>query len=307
MEEMRYQAPEFAPWDGQRVPVTLLSGYLGAGKTTLVNHVLAAAQRPITVLVNDVGEINIDAALIRRRSADTVELTDGCVCCSLNGGIAQAFSEMIDRPEPPAQVLIELSGVADPSRVLPWARTPGFRLDGVVTALDASVEADSHRELSRETIDIQLAAADLVVLTKLDRVEALHGPAGAAAATTAAVEWCRRVAGDVPIVAAATAIASAAWLSLGGQGPGTESPTSDPTLFDSHRVETVPLPNPITVDGAEALLVDLADSVVRAKGIAAGAAGERYRVERVGQRNEVTLLSAAEPFSPTPLVVIHAD
>ena len=68
--------------DGRRVPVTLVGGYLGSGKTTLINELLGRTDRPIAVLVNDVGEVNVDAALISRRSSDTIELTDGCVCCS---------------------------------------------------------------------------------------------------------------------------------------------------------------------------------------------------------------------------------
>ena len=74
---MRYQEPEFLPWDGRRVPLTFVSGYLGAGKTTLINNVLAVTDRPIAVLVNDVGEINVDAKLIKRHSGDTIELNDG--------------------------------------------------------------------------------------------------------------------------------------------------------------------------------------------------------------------------------------
>lgn len=305
---MRYEAPEYAPWDGQRVPVTLLSGYLGAGKTTLVNEVLIAAERPITVLVNDVGEINIDAALIRRRSADTVELTDGCVCCSLNGGLAEAFAAMLERDEPPAQVLIELSGVADPSRVTPWAHTPGFRLDGVVVALDASVDLDQHRPTSRDTIDTQLRAADLVLLTKLDRIEADGGADEVVRAVAELTSRCREIASsELAVVAAPNATANAAWLTLGATGPGTAAKPPPPTLFDSHRVETVPLPNPISADDATTLLESLPETVVRAKGIGASADGARLRVERVGLRNTVTELTAAEPFSPTDLVVIHAD
>ena len=71
---MLYDEPEFAPWDGRRVPVTLVGGYLGAGKTTIINDLLARTTRPIAVLVNDVGSINIDAALVARHSGDTIEL-----------------------------------------------------------------------------------------------------------------------------------------------------------------------------------------------------------------------------------------
>jgi len=301
---MGYQAPEFAPWDGQRVPVTLLGGYLGAGKTTILNEVLKSADRPITVLVNDVGEINIDAAFIRRRNADTVELTDGCICCSLSGGLAETFAEMILRPEPPAHVVIELSGVADPSRVAPWARTTGFRLDGVVVAFDPTTDPEEHSELTRSTIESQLRAADLVLLTKLDRV-AKDGLDSVTEAIDRASNWCHRIRPGVPVVTAPSATANAAWLSLGGRGPGTEVPPPTPSLFDSHFVETVALVNPTTRAALEQTLAELPPTAVRAKGIGAGRNGERYRAERVGQRVEVAELSAAEQYAPTDLVVIH--
>ena len=82
-----------APWDGRRVPMTLLGGYLGSGKTTVLNDLLRRTDRPIAVLVNDVGEVNIDAALLKRRSGDTIELTDGCVCCSIKDSLAATLAD----------------------------------------------------------------------------------------------------------------------------------------------------------------------------------------------------------------------
>jgi G3E family GTPase len=121
----RYVEPEFLPWDGRRVPLTFVGGYLGAGKTTAINEVLAHTDRPIAVIVNDVGAVNIDAALIRRRHGDTIELTDGCVCCSSVDGLGAAFDQIRARPEPPDHVLVELSGVAEPSQVVPWGWSAG--------------------------------------------------------------------------------------------------------------------------------------------------------------------------------------
>ena len=80
-----------APWDGRRVPMTLLGGYLGSGKTTILNALLRTTDRPLAVLVNDVGEINIDTRLLRKRAGDTLELTGGCVCCSLREGLGAAL------------------------------------------------------------------------------------------------------------------------------------------------------------------------------------------------------------------------
>ena len=160
---------EFAPWDGRRVPVTLLAGYLGAGKTTTLNHLLARTDRPIAVLVNDVGEINIDQRLIARRHGDVVELTDGCICCSLANGLADAFEQLKARPSAPDHLVIELSGVADPTQVVPWARSPGFRLDSVVTMVDAEHIVDRLEDpLTSPLIQRQLDAAD-VVLDDQDR------------------------------------------------------------------------------------------------------------------------------------------
>ena len=158
-----------APWDGRRVPVTLLGGYLGAGKTTVINEVLARTDQPIAVLVNDVGEVNVDAALVRRRHGDTIELTDGCVCCSLAGGLAEAFEGLRERSTPPGHVIVELSGIADPARVVPWASSPGFSLDGVVVLVDAEQFPQRLNDpATAASVEIQLVAADLLVLTKLD-------------------------------------------------------------------------------------------------------------------------------------------
>ena len=163
-----------APWDGRRVPVTLLGGYLGAGKTTVLNSVLARTERPIAVLVNDVGAVNIDASLVRRRNSDTIELTDGCVCCTLAGGLAAAFDGLRSRPEPPDHVILELSGVADPARVAPWADSDGFRLDGIVVLVDADQFADRLDDpVTGPSVQAQLAAADLFIVTKLDLVTAV--------------------------------------------------------------------------------------------------------------------------------------
>ncbi len=162
------------------VPVTLLAGYLGSGKTTLVNRLLSHTDRRLAVLVNDVGRINIDASLIARHNGDTIELTNGCVCCSVVDGLAEAFLNLSDSmartpsDEPGFdQVVIELSGVAEPDRVRGWANSPGFHLDGVVTVVDAERFAalDTDRWVA-DTVQRQVTGADLLVLTK--------GPTGVA-------------------------------------------------------------------------------------------------------------------------------
>ena len=97
------------------IPVTVIGGYLGAGKTTLVNHLLRNANGlRIAVLVNDFGALQIDADLIEAADGDTISLANGCICCSLAGGLVEAMLGILDRPQPPEWVVIETSGVSDP-------------------------------------------------------------------------------------------------------------------------------------------------------------------------------------------------
>lgn len=289
--------PEFLPWDGRRVPVTFLAGYLGSGKTTLINSVLATTDRPVAVFVNDVGSVNVDARLIRRLSGDTLELTDGCVCCSLSDGFGAAFDQLRSREVPPDHLVIELSGVADPTRVLPWGRSAGFRLDGVVTMIDAVHHLERVDDpIIGHTLDAQVAAADLLVITKTQMVE----PAEVDRLVNRLAE---RVPGT-PIVDAARHD-PASTLQLGGRRPGgvTELPTA--TLFDPHVTEIVELPCPIDLVDLEHRLDSLPDDTMRAKGVVVDPDGRRHLVQVVGRRRSVTVLPESEDEPPTDLVVIR--
>lgn len=285
-----------APWDGRRVPVTLLGGYLGAGKTTVLNAVLGRTDRPIAVLVNDVGSVNVDAGLVRRRHGDTIDLTDGCVCCSLAGGLAAAFDGLRARPEPPDHVIVELSGVADPARVAPWAGSDGFRLDGIVVLVDTEQFSERDADpLTGPPLRLQIAAADLLVLTKLDLA------ADRQAAVQARLD---QLAPRVPVLAADDAVASAALLDLGTRRPGGVAATPDAELFDPHEVRTVPVPCPIREEAFVSMIDELPPSTLRAKGVARTPDGRRLLAQVVGRRRLVTELPAAEHQDPTDLVVI---
>lgn len=290
--------PVFAPWDGRRVPMTLIGGYLGAGKTTTINSLLARATSPIAVLVNDVGEINIDAKLIARRHGDTIELTDGCVCCSLSEGFLVAIKSIQDRPVPPDHVIVELSGVADPTQVTPWAAVPGFRLDGVVVLVDAEQFHENETdEFVGPQIRHQIQSADLIVLTKLDLADA---------ATTARVrDRLDELAPRTPVVDSTDVDATAGLLSLGARHDGGFTSVPAPSLFDQHIVDTQPMPSPIDRADLDALVRDLPDDVLRAKGVAVTSDGTYLLVQVVGRRRTVTELPNAEWQGATDLVVIR--
>lgn len=294
---MSYQEPEFLPWDGRRVPLTFVAGYLGAGKTTLINQLLKSADRPIAVIVNDVGEINIDARLIRKHSGDTIELSDGCVCCSSIDGFGAAFDMIRARETAPDHVVVELSGVAEPARMLPWGRSAGFALDGVMTV----IAADQFMELVGRTdiggtVEEQIRAADVLALTKIDQVR----PDVVASVR----RQLAQISPGVPIVEAQDPTVPSMLLQIGGRRPGAEVAVPEPTLFDRHVVGRIELPNPTTKADIDALLDTLPADVMRAKGIAAGANGERWAIQVVGRRRQVAQLAEVEAESPTDLVTI---
>jgi len=159
------------------IPFTLISGFLGSGKTTLLKSILEApfAQR-IAVLVNDFGAINIDAALIRERTASTIELSNGCACCSLAAGLTNTLTDLLASPRPPEAIIMEASGIAEPVGILHVALAHSeLFLNGVITVVDAeNIEMQASDPRLKSTIERQIKAADIVILNKADLV----GPSG---------------------------------------------------------------------------------------------------------------------------------
>ena len=154
----------------QPLPVVIVAGYLGAGKTTLVNRILREADRRLAVMVNDFGAIAIDAELIAAHEGDTIQLANGCICCTIGADLFTAFSRVLDmRPRPDALV-IEASGVADPGKLAALARAePDLRCDGVTTLVDAvNIEALLADPRVGRAVRGQLEGADLLVVTKED-------------------------------------------------------------------------------------------------------------------------------------------
>src|SRR3954451_9893994 len=186
----------------RRIPATIVTGFLGAGKTSLVRHLLAnAAGHRLAVIVNEFGELGIDRELLLGcgdttcTEDDIVELANGCLCCTVADDFLPTLTWLIDRAEPPGHIVIETSGLALPKPLVQAFAWPEIRtrttVDGVIAVIDAAAVASGrfaddpaavarqraadpaidHDNPLEEVFTDQLACADLVILNKTDLLD----------------------------------------------------------------------------------------------------------------------------------------
>jgi len=151
-------------------PLTVIGGFLGAGKTTLINRILSEARGRYAVLVNDFGAVNVDAGLIASHDGETLELTNGCICCSIADGFVGTLLKVLGAAEPFDHIIVEASGVSDPWLIAEIAMVePDLALNGVFVLADAERLAAyiADPRLS-DTVTTQLRGADIIILTKVD-------------------------------------------------------------------------------------------------------------------------------------------
>ena len=148
------------------IPITIVAGYLGAGKTTFINKVLAETKSPLGVLVNDFGDLAIDHDLIQNDDGLTYSLNNGCVCCKLNDDTGAALESIKNKDI--SGVLLEASGVAIPIKVANYGLSwPGFSLNGILSLVDGqSVESLLDDKYVKTTVRDQLVQADRIVLNR---------------------------------------------------------------------------------------------------------------------------------------------
>jgi G3E family GTPase len=168
-------SPAMAQKIDKRIPATVVTGFLGSGKTTLINRILREEHgRKIAVIVNEFGEISIDGQLvIHDESAQLVEFNNGCLCCTVRGDLVDTLSRLQARADTLDGILIETTGLADPA---PVASTffavdevkNGIRLDAFVTVVDA-VNLELNLAQSNEAIE-QVTFSDIILINKIDLV-----------------------------------------------------------------------------------------------------------------------------------------
>lgn len=155
------------------LPTTLVGGYLGAGKTSRINRWLEnPAHANTAVLVNDLGSINIDAQRLRATHGQVIELTQGCLCCSLRDGLGEALLQLAAVPRRPRRLLIETSGMALPLRVGEQVRLYGLHLENILLLVDLErIESLWHDRWVGDLVQRQFEGVDLIVPTKVDRLD----------------------------------------------------------------------------------------------------------------------------------------
>jgi len=309
----------------------VLGGYLGAGKTTLLNHLLRHAQgRRIAVMVNDFGDIGIDADLIESSNGEVMNLAGGCICCSVGSDLVAALMTLPQRVPPPDLVLIETSGVALPGSVARGARlAPGIEIDGVVVVVDAeTIRLRVHDRHVGDTVLQQLTEADLLVLNKIDLVEpptlvaTRHWLSGVTPHARIIESLDARVpaelilglADDIAASASQRSLLPSAGSSFADTGPAVDLQTGEVRLRSvramaaGDRFETLSfrIAGRLDAQALAAALSDPAQGVLRAKGLVQGIDGEPLVIQTVGARSRVSPAAAGliDPDRPARLTVI---
>jgi cobalamin biosynthesis protein CobW len=303
--------------DLSKVPVTVITGFLGAGKTTLIRHLMQNPQgRRLAILVNEFGTVGVDGDLLRACADDNcpddniVELANGCICCTVAEDFIPTIETLLARPLRPDHILIETSGLALPKPLLKAFDWPAIRskitVDGVVTLADAEAvaagrfapdpdamdaqraadpQADHETPLS-EVFEDQLACADIVLLSKAD----LAGDTGLAAAEDVIRTEMSR---HVPVVAMTDGVIDPRII-LGLGAAAEDDLAARPSHhdgFDDHEHDdfastVIDLPEIADADDLVARVTALAGlRVLRVKGhVAVKGKPMRLLVQAVGQR-----------------------
>ena len=283
------------------IPVTVIGGYLGAGKTTMINSLLAGDHGlRLAVLVNDFGAINIDARLIAAHDGDTISLSNGCVCCTIADALGEALDKVLAMAVPPDHIVIEASGVANPAKIAMYGRGwPGLCLDGVIVLADGeNIQAQAADKFVGHTVQLQLAAADILLLNKTDLLTG--------AQNQSVMTWLAAEASDSRVIP--TSFGAIPFTILLGAGGLPQTIHAEPHA----TYQTVVFRTPRALD-RERLLARIASwprGVLRAKGLVrlGNDPVHAHVLQLVGCRHELSLGPAwREEVPATQLVLIGIE
>lgn len=285
--------------EARRIPLTVVGGFLGAGKTTVVNRILGdLIDVRAAVLVNDFGSVNIDAALIAAHHGETIALTNGCVCCSIGGDLTEALIRVMSRTPAPEWIVIEASGVSDPWRIAQVGLVdPELELDGVIVLVDAATFCEHAADpLLRDTLMRQLAAADVLVINKRDLVSD--------AALRTLREWIAQIAPRTPILEAARADVPFEALTGLAATPllaGNALPIEHSTRFEAAVLQC---DGTFSASRLRALLARMPAGVLRAKGILATDEADAAVLQFSGRHGSLRPIELPPPGRAARVVAI---
>ena len=264
------------------IPVIIIGGYLGSGKTSLINACLQNGLRNAAIIVNDFGDINIDAALISQYSTDTVELTNGCICCSIGESLADTFFSILERPQLPELIVIETSGVSDPASVAAYTHMNGLTNAGTLVLVDSTEAINTFQnQLLRQSFERQIQSANVLAVTKSD------------IATPEERENTRnllqQLAADTPLVASTPqSLTEIVANSIDVVTPMSTTPQQHELIKTVHHFSSPP-----TQDDLMKYLKSLDHNVIRAKGIVGLANSSNVLVQKTGRHLSVTTTTVA--------------
>jgi len=281
------------------IPVTVIGGYLGSGKTTLVNHLLRNADgRRLAIMVNEFGDLAIDEDLIEAQSEDLISLAGGCVCCSFGNDLIKAMQDLGRLENTPDQVILETSGVAIPGAIAGTVSLmPAFTLQAIAILADAeTVRQRAGDKYLSDTILRQLADANIVLLNKCDLISA--------AQKDMLREWLAERAGGAPIVETSN---SKVMPEIILQDFGQEFSVTNTDTFHHAAVyvtETLDMADRVDVPTFCQSLLEKYPDLVRAKGFAMDLDGVMKTIQITGRRVNV---SDAPASAGKGLVLIMLD
>lgn len=268
-----------------RLPVTIISGYLGAGKTTLVNHMLRTADGArIAVLVNEFGELPIDEDLIEARDDALISIAGGCICCSFGSDLAAALQNLSTFDPKPDHIVIEASGVALPAAIANTVDLlDGLRVAGICVLADAlNIRKMAQDDYIGDTIERQLGDGDLVALTKSDLV-----PEPILKDVT---NWLSHRWPDARLVTATNGKLPNSILL--GSFPSEMARVTAPHADAMYQSILMSFETPCDATALSKKLQDPALGLIRAKGYVPDLSGRQALIQLAGQRSEVSFPDA---------------
>ncbi|MEH6496617.1 MAG: GTP-binding protein, partial [Pseudomonas marincola] len=273
------------------LPITIIAGFLGSGKTTLVNHLLRnAGNQRLLIMVNDFGDIAIDSDLIRDQDGDTLTLSNGCVCCSMGGDIYKAFDDALAFNPAPDQLIIEASGVAEPQQIANFGKAePDLALNAIVTVVDAAnIQKTASDQHLTSVVEEQIRAAHLLLINKTDCISS--------AELEAVTRYVKTLNATAPIIDTDRSKVSPDVIFGPDLKPNTDQSelpvSSNRNHADLFARCSLIIKEPLSVPHVQQMVSNMPQSVIRLKGIFCDATDPDriWSVHRVGEQVEFSHL-----------------